>query len=177
MNRIDIPLHDLLTPSIDIWEEGWMLLTSGNWKSREYNAMTVSWGSLGVLWHKPFAHVVVRPTRHTFKFMERFPTFTLCAFDDRQRPALSLLGSRSGRDGDKIAASGLTPGPSTIVEAPCFDEATLVFECRTLYWQDIAPEHFLDPMLDRNYPSKDYHRSYFGEIVAIQGVERFKRNA
>ncbi len=30
--------------------------------------MTVSWGALGVLWHKPLALVVVRPQRYTREF-------------------------------------------------------------------------------------------------------------
>jgi len=58
--------------------------------------MTVAWGSLGTMWNLPFAQIVVRPTRHTFGFMERFDTFTLCAFPEPRRKALQLLGSTSG---------------------------------------------------------------------------------
>ena len=35
--------------------------------------MTVSWGSMGMIWNKPFIQVVVRPQRHTFEFMEKYP--------------------------------------------------------------------------------------------------------
>ena len=71
--------------------------------------MTISWGSLGVMWGRPFVQVVVRPQRYTFEFMERYQTFTLCAFPRQYHQALSLLGTKSGRDGDKIAEAGLTP--------------------------------------------------------------------
>jgi flavin reductase (DIM6/NTAB) family NADH-FMN oxidoreductase RutF len=132
--------------------------------------MTVSWGSLGVIWNKPFAQVVVRPQRYTFQFLEQYPTFTLCAFPRQFRKALSLLGSRSGRDGDKIAASGLTPIPAAVAAAPLYAEASLAIECRTLYWQDLDPAHFLDPAIQANYPHNDYHRAFFGEILAVSAA-------
>ncbi len=45
----------------------------------------------------------------------------------------------------------------------------LVIECRKMYWDDLVPEHFLDPVIDLQYPNEDYHRIYFGEILAIHG--------
>ena len=63
-----------------LWHHKWFLLTSGDFDKNEYNTMTVAWGSLGVMWNRPFAQVVVRPTRFTFEFMEKYDTFTLTAF-------------------------------------------------------------------------------------------------
>jgi flavin reductase (DIM6/NTAB) family NADH-FMN oxidoreductase RutF len=117
--------------------------------------------------------VVVRPTRYTFGFMQRFDTFTLCAFPERYRRALSLLGSKSGRDGDKIAESGLTPVRSERVAAPCFAEAELVLECRKLYWSDFDPSHFMDASILSLYPARDFHRAYFGEVVEIRGTDAY----
>jgi flavin reductase (DIM6/NTAB) family NADH-FMN oxidoreductase RutF len=125
------------------------------------------------MWTKPFAQVVVRPSRYTYQFMEQYDTFTLCAFPQDYRDALQLLGSRSGRDGDKIAKSGLTPIASSQVAAPGFAEAELIVECQKMYWQDMIPTHFLKPEIKKNYPDKDYHRIYFGEIVAILGTEAY----
>jgi len=42
-----------------------------------------------------------------------------------------------------------------------------------IYWDDLDPAHFLLPEIERNYPQKDYHRIYFGEIVAIYGDESY----
>ncbi|OQX83491.1 hypothetical protein B6D60_10405 [candidate division KSB1 bacterium 4484_87] len=140
-----------------------------------YNTMTVAWGSFGVMWNKPFAHVVVRPTRFTFEFMEKFDTFTLTGFPEKFRDALTLLGTKSGRDGDKISEAGLTPIAATKVAAPAFAEADLVVECRKIYWQDFDPGHFQDKSIDENYPLKDYHRIYFGEIISIQATERYSQ--
>jgi len=33
--------------------------------------------------------------------------------------------------------------------------------------QDFNPDNFVDKKIDLNYPKKDYHRIYFGEILAI----------
>jgi len=153
---------------VDLWDKRWLLLTSGDFANRDFNTMTVAWGSFGVMWGKPFAQVVVRPTRYTFEFMEKYETFTLCAFPDEYKKALSLLGSRSGRDGDKIKQAGLTPKASQNIAAPCFAEASLIVECNKIYWQDFEPANFISPQIEKNYPRKDYHRVYFGEIVAMR---------
>ena len=84
-----------------------------------------------------------------------------------------MLGAKSGRDIDKIAAAGLTHIPATCAAAPAYSEASLVIECRKVYWQDLDPAHFLDPAINRNYPRKDYHRAYFGEIIAVQGTQAY----
>jgi len=168
MSFSSVPFTDLSVKIHDLWENQWLLLTAGDWQQRRFNAMTVAWGSLGVMWNKPFAQAVVRPTRYTYEFMEKYNTFTLCAFSSRYRKALQLMGSKSGRQVDKIKESGLTPIPSTMVAAPSYAEAELIFECRKIYWDDFAPAQFLAPEIEKNYPRKDYHRIYFGEILAIQ---------
>jgi flavin reductase (DIM6/NTAB) family NADH-FMN oxidoreductase RutF len=169
MARQPIAMDDLIVRAHHLWAKQWLLLTAGDFAAGDFNTMTVGWGSLGTMWGKPFAQVVVRPVRYTYTFIERFDTFTLSVFDDRYRRALNLLGTQSGRDGDKIARAGLTPIPSTRVAAPGFAEAQLILECRKIYWDDMEPGHFLDSSIENNYPQKDYHRIYFGEIVAAYG--------
>lgn len=156
-----------------LWDSRWLLLTAGDLAAGQYNPMTVAWGSFGTMWSQPFAQVVVRPTRHTFSFMERYDTFTLCAFPEICRPVLELMGTRSGRDIDKMHDDGLTPLPSLEVAAPGFAEAELIVECRKIYWDDIEPDRFLLPEIDRNYPHRDYHRIYFGEILAVRGTAEY----
>ena len=174
VKRQPIPAGQLNVRIHDLWDEQWFLLTAGDFAARDFNTMTVSWGSLGVIWNRPFAQVVVRPGRHTFGFIERHATFTLCAFPEECRAALSLLGSKSGRDGNKIAEAGLTPTAATTVAAPVFAEAELALECRKIYSDDFDPKRFLDPTIEQNYPKKDYHRIYYGEIVAITGTAHFR---
>jgi len=156
-----------------IWDKQWLLVTAGDFAAGHFNTMTVGWGSFGTMWGHPFAQVVIRPPRYTYEFMEKYPTFTICAFPPAYKAALDLLGSRSGRHGDKIAAAGLTPVAATVVAAPAFAEADLVIECRKIYWDDFDPAHFVDPRIEDHYPRKDYHRIYYGQIVAIAGDGRY----
>jgi flavin reductase (DIM6/NTAB) family NADH-FMN oxidoreductase RutF len=168
-----IPTDKFIVNNVDLWSNKWLLLTSGDFEKNDYNAMTVGWGSLGVMWSKPFAQVVVRPTRYTHNFMEQYDTFTLCTFPVKYRKALELLGSKSGKYGDKIAESGLEPIASKKVAAPAFAEAELIIECQKIYWDDFKPDHFLDHRIHSNYPMKDYHRVYFGEILVIWGEDKY----
>jgi len=164
---------DLLLPAVDIWFKRWFVLTAGNMD--RFNSMTVAWGSVGGMWEMPFVQVVVRPTRHTFGFMNESDTFTLCSFPAKYRKDVAILGSRSGRDGDKIALTRLTPVKSQAAAAPCFKEADLVFECRKMYWQDFDDRNFLSAKIAANYPQMDYHRVFFGEILRIRGSKEFRR--
>jgi Conserved protein/domain typically associated with flavoprotein oxygenases, DIM6/NTAB family len=140
----------------------WTLITAGT--KEKFNTMTASWGGLGILWGKKVAFCVIRPQRYTYEFIENSNTFTMSFFTEDYRAALNLCGKKSGRDIEKAAEAGITP-----VELEqggiSFSEARLVLECRKLYYHDIDPEHFIDTDLDKNYPNKDYHRMYVGEIV------------
>ncbi len=167
MTHAPIPFDELLVKAHHLWAKQRLLLTSGDFAEGRFNTMTVGWGSLGAMWGRPFAQVVVRPIRYTYQFMEEHDTFTLCAFPEDCRSALQLLGTKSGRDGDKITEAGLTPIASTRIAAPGFAEAELIIECRKIYWDDLDPARFLDSSIERHYPQKAYHRIYFGQIVAI----------
>ncbi len=171
MQRQPISTETLRLRVYDFWENDWLLLTAGDFAANTYNAMTVSWGSLGSLGGKPFAQVFVRPTRYTYQFCNQFDTFTLCAFPAHYRKALSLIGSRSGKDADKIAQAGLIPQAASVVAAPVFEQASLAIECRKVYWDDFNPAHFLDAALESHYPQKDYHRIFYGEILAVSSAQ------
>lgn len=143
-------------------EDQWTLISAGN--EQKYNSMTASWGGLGVLFHKPVATIYVRPQRYTYEFIERQDYFTLSFLGEEHRDALRLLGSKSGRDSDKLRDSGLTRCMAG-EQAPYFAEAELVLVCRKLYAQDFDPRSFIDPSLHDFYEKKDYHRMYIAEIT------------
>jgi len=140
----------------------WMLVTGGTIKS--FNTMTASWGAFGELWSKKICICFVRPVRHTYQFMEQSDFFTLSFFDEEYRDALKFCGTRSGKNVDKVAETGLTP-MACESGAVCFSEARLVMECKKIYIHDLDPTHFLDSKIHDEYPDKDYHRMYVGEVV------------
>lgn len=176
MPREMIPLRDLQLSVFSAWEPGWFLLTAGENRPGGFNSMTVSWGALGVIWHRPLVIVVVRPQRYTREFMERYETFSLCAFDEAHRPALDMLGNRSGRDTTKMKDCGLTPIALSRIACPGFAEAQLILECRKTYYADLDPSHFLADFIAGHYDG-DYHRVYFGEVLAASGTPDFRRRA
>lgn len=141
----------------------WALLTAGD--GTGFNPMTVSWGNMGVMWNKNIVTVYVRPQRYTKEFIDRSDKFTLSFFEESMRPALKLCGSKSGRDLNKVEATGLTP----IFEdgTTCFAEAKLVLECKKIYQDKIRPEGFLVPYIKDCYPQEDYHIIYMGEILKV----------
>lgn len=144
-------------------DDDWFLLTAGTPQS--FNTMTASWGGMGILWNKQVVFCFVRPQRYTFEFMETNDIFTMSFFNENYRAALNLCGKVSGRNVDKISETSLTP-----VKSPegslFFEESKLMFECRKIYFSDINPENFLLEAIQKNYPKKDYHRMYIGEIIS-----------
>lgn len=168
-----IPADELVLPVFQAWRRDWFLLAAGDFAAGQYNCMTLGWGGFLRLWDRPVALVAVKPSRHTFGFLQRFPAFTLNHFSADFRKELLLLGTRSGRDGDKVADSGLTPMASTAVPAPCFAEADLVLECVQAYADDYRPElAFLEAMAGGERSGLP-HRFFFGEVRAVLGDPRY----
>jgi flavin reductase (DIM6/NTAB) family NADH-FMN oxidoreductase RutF len=145
-------------------EEDWFLITAGN--KEAFNTMTANWGGMGYLWHKNVCFIFVRPTRYTYEFTETSGLFTLSFFGKEYRKALEYCGANSGRDVDKVKECSFNP-VELLPGAVSFNEAGLVLTCKKLYYNDINPDNFADEKIDNNYPKKDYHRMYIGEIIKV----------
>ena len=87
----------------------WMLVAAE--KEGKINAMTASWGGLGVMWNKNVAYVFLRPQRYTKEFVDSSEAFSLTFYDESSRKKLQYLGSVTGRLEDKMAKAGLTLCP------------------------------------------------------------------
>lgn len=150
-------------------DQEWALIAAGN--KEGHNMMTASWGGLGVLWNYNVATVYIRPSRYTVEFVEREQYFSLCFFG-KNKAMHKICGSRSGRDIDKTAATGLTPvfEDGTVY----FEEAELVLICRKLYQTQLDNKKFLDPSIEGFYNEipNDYHKIFIGEIVKAYIDER-----
>lgn len=168
----EINWQDLKINPMTLFGEDWMALTAGNEKDG-CNAMTIAWGHLGCIWERgshanrlPTAVVYVRPSRYTKEYIDREAYFTLSMFDWDMKKALGYIGSHSGRDGDKLNAAGLTPVYTN--DTVYFVEAKLVLICRKLYSAPLVEDGFVDlGLVDFNYPVRDFHQMYIGEIVRV----------
>ncbi len=148
--------------AVKLFRDDWMALAAG--KPGDFNAMTIGWGGIGVLWRRPVVTVYVSSSRHTWKYMEKYPQFTVTYFKREYRPALQYIGTHSGRDGDKLKAAGLhavfTPQGN-----PIFQEATIAIECRTLFKTVLALDQ-VPPEIKAIYGNgMGPHTMYIGEVL------------
>ena len=128
--------------------------------------MTASWGAMGELWNKDVCFIFIRPQRYTKEFVDNNEYFTLSFFGEEYKNALAFCGRNSGRDYDKAKETGLTP--IEIDKSISFEESEIIIVCKKLFTQDINPDGFIDKTLDsKNYPQKDYHKMYIGEILKV----------
>ena len=143
--------------------ENWMLITAGN--DNGFNMMTASWGGLGHLYNKPVAFCFINPTRYTINFMESKDTYTLSFYTEAYRDALNYCGTHSGKDGNKVQGSGLTP-ITTPNGSKAFSEAWLIIECKKMVEQQFTPEAILDPAAREKWGAEP-HKMFIGEIINV----------
>lgn len=159
----EISVEELKDNPFTLINKDWMLITAGN--REKHNTMTASWGGVGELWGRYVSTIYIRPQHYTLEFVEREDYYSLCFFGPEYRQALNLCGSKSGREVDKDAATGLTPCFDEA--APYYEQARLVFLCRKLYRQDLEEGCFLDKGLLEKWYDNDLHRMFIGEIVKV----------
>ena len=152
-----------LENSIKSIGDDWMLITVEDEQNNKVNAMTASWGALGVLWNKPVCICFIRPERYTYKLLENKKELSIAFLDESRRQALTFCGRNSGADCDKLSACGLTS--SRIDGVSVIDEAQINLVCRVLYEGDLEESGFLDKSLLSNYANAGYHGIFICEII------------
>ena len=141
-------------------------------KENNYNSMTASGGGLVMLFRKPCTMLLFPSNRYTLELIEKEQTYTMSYFPDEYKKQVMFLGSKSGRDSEKMKEVELTRVilPSGNIS---FKEARLIIECKLT--QIITP-NFPDDFYsqeDIDYMSEPYkdpgeHRKYvFGEITHV----------
>ena len=141
--------------------EEWMLVAAGD--REKYNMMTASWGFAGEMWGNDCMAAVIRPQRYTLEFINNSDYFTLSFYGDN-KDIHKICGSRSGRDTDKTALTGLTPvfSDNTVY----FEQARMVVVCKKQYVQQMEAECFTDKEPLRWY-NGDFHYMIIGKIEKV----------
>lgn len=155
---------EFTTDVLSVFDKKWALLTAGD--TEKFNTMTVSWGGLGTIWGKPVATVYVRKSRYTHEFMEDNDYFTVSFYPEEYRKVLTVLGSKSGRDMDKMQGSGLIA--KEVGQSITFEEAEVTLVCRKLFRQELKTENMLPEIAKTFYSGDAEHDMYIGEIVEIE---------
>ena len=106
---------------------------------------------------------VIRPQRYTMELVDKNDYFTLSFYGDN-KAIHKVCGSKSGRDTDKTAETGLAP----VFDggAVYFNEARLVIICKKLYVQQMKEECFTDKEPLRWYDN-DLHNIVIGKIEKV----------
>ena len=153
-----------LNPDIfSAYDKGWALVTAGSLS--DYNTMTISWGGAGTLWSKPVATVYVKPCRHTHGYLDRNEYFTVSFFPEEYRKDLVLLGTKSGRDGDKVAETKLHP--VAVGNSVGFAEASETLLCKKIYRQDMDTAFMPAEAIEAFYKEEAPHTMFIGEVLEI----------
>ncbi len=147
------------------------LLLAATKPDGQSNLMTIGWGTIGVIWGRPIFTVLVRPSRFTHEFIEASNEFTVNVPTPEMRQFVLFCGTKSGRDHDKLAEYQMQVHPGEMVSAITLDACPLVYECRVVHKNDLLPDT-LDPVIAaRMYPRGDFHRVYYGEILATLAAQ------
>ena len=165
---VSINPKDIKENPIKLFGDDWAVVAAG--QKDDFNELTVSWGALGDAWwdNMPIAIIFVSATRFTHKYLDRNDTFSINVFPREFRKVVAYIGSHSGRNEDKVAATGLKVDFSEN-ETPLFTQARLVIECRKIYAHDLDRSKFSESLVG-NYAQKKFegvvpHTVFFGEIL------------
>lgn len=143
------------------------LVTAG--KENHYNSMTGSGGGLVLHFRKPSTWCLFQSDRYTLELIQKEQTYTLSFFPDEYKKQLIFLGSKSGRDSEKMKEVELTS-----IQTPSgdmsFEEAKLIIECKLTQISTANPEDFYsqeakDYLKEAYKEISNYRKYVFGEII------------
>jgi len=117
------------------------------------NLMNAAWGGICCS-QPPCVAISLRKSRYSYDAIVDRKAFTVGMASQGTMREADYCGIFSGRDGDKFAATGLTPVRSELVDAPYAEEFPVVLECRLLHTIEIG-----------------IHTQFIGEIVDVKGDE------
>ena len=165
MNKQPIRLFDFWQETIDALTREGLLLCSVD-SGGKPNVMTIGWLTGGSVWSKPILTVLVRPSRFTYSRLEQVDEFTVNVLPPAFAEAIQHCGSASGRDGNKFSHTGLTTVAAQKVRVPIIEQAVVHYECRVVHTNEVIPANLAADIKASAYVSGDFHRVYFGEVLA-----------
>ena len=142
------------------------------------DTMTIGWGTLGIQWGKPIFTVFVRESRYTKALLDKNLEFTInVPLGEYDKNIISVCGTKSGRDMDKIKELNLHLEEPETITVPGIRELPITLECKVIYRQDQDPDAINEENTARYYPRNeqfpqgDYHTAYYGQILAAYIIE------
>jgi len=133
------------------------------------NTMTIGWGFIGRLWQKDVFVAFVRPSRFTFKLIEKADSYTVSIpIKADLSNELRICGTLSGKTADKIKELNLKLVAGETVDSPGIENCDLIIECKTIYKSQLKQDAIPSEIKTSFYPHGDFHHVYIGEITNIK---------
>ena len=158
-----IQTPDITINPHDYIANGWALLTAGN--KDHFNVMTINWGSFGFLWNKSICTVYVKPIRYTFEFLMENDYFTISFLPEEYKKDMLIIGTKSGRDLDKLALTSLTP--ESLGDTMTYKEANRTIVLKKIYASPFVKQEVPDFAHEKYYQEEAEHYMFIGEVVGI----------
>lgn len=135
-----------------------------------FRCMTIGWGAMGNVWGHPGSTltIYVSPARYTFEALQSNECFTVCFFPEEYHKDVMTLGTKSGRNVDKVALTRLTP--KALEHGVGFEQAKLTFVCRKLYADQFKIELTPENMRNNVYTKIPPHWFFIGAIEEAFGT-------
>jgi len=163
MHKKDVDPYELFSTVSRVFDHPGLLLVSVD-SSGNPNAMAIGWGEVGTIWSLPTFTAIVRPSRYTHGLIKETMDFTVNVPRKGLERAVSLCGTKSGREVDKFARAHLTPVRARSTKSPIVKECVAHFECRVVCQLRMTRKS-IEERIKRNYKSGNYHTFFIGRIL------------
>lgn len=163
LNIKEIPYNRVLKDAMAQVPKGAFLTVK---KDNEVNTMTIGWATSGVMWGRQVFVIGVRPSRHTYSFLDLGKEFSISVpLNQKLKKELGFCGTRTGRNTDKFEECSITAVKGIEIDLPVVKECGLHFECKVIAKHQLIKEFIDDTINQRHYPEDDYHMIFYGEIL------------
>ena len=125
----------------------------------------------------PMTYISVRPERYSYDIIKKSGEFVINLTSGAMARATDLCGVRSGREMDKLAATGLTVEPAKEIAAPVIAQSPLALECRVkqiiplgshdMFLADVVAVHADEKYMDEK---KKFHLEWAEPVVYSHGT-------
>ncbi len=150
-------------------EEDYTVLTAGN--DSLYNSMAASWEALALYFNSPTIMNLIGAKRYTLEFIRKHKTYTLSFLPEQYKDEVFALGSKSGRNSNKMKETKLTH-VTTPLGNIAYQEASVVVECQLFEITTVNPNDFYSEegkkFVEKAYSeAQDYHKLVYGKITKM----------
>ena len=145
------------------------VVTAGT--KKHYNSMTASGGGMGLLFKKPHTWCIFPQNRYTLELIKKQQTYTLSYFPHEYMKQVLFLGSKSGKDSDKMNEVELTSIETTLGNVS-YKEARLIIECKLVQisipnFDDFYTQEAKGYLTEAYKEAGDIRQYVFGEIMQV----------